>query len=204
LQGKSQGVSSKIHSVRTSEFLEESYIKNDRTRCYFCKISLFKTIRSYIPRAYEIAVGTNAEDVLESNHHRIDILAEKEFDVLSPLASSSFNKADIREASKFFDIDIWDKPQMACLATRIPLGSIITQDKIKMIASAEDILDSNGFKGAKVYHYGKLAKIDIPKESVVSLVSLDSIDNLVKDIKSVGFKYVAIDLDGYQPESLFV
>lgn len=191
-------------AVRTSEFLEESYIKNDRTRCYFCKISLFKTIKSYIPKAYSIAVGTNADDVLEINSHRIDILAEKEFDILSPLVSASFSKKDIRESSKFFGIDIWDKPQMTCLATRIPFGNIITQDKIKMIAGAEYILESNGFKGAKVYHYGKLAKIDVPKEYVVSLVNLDSIDSLVKDIKGVGFKYVAIDLEGCRTESFLI
>ncbi|MCL4542359.1 MAG: ATP-dependent sacrificial sulfur transferase LarE [Deltaproteobacteria bacterium] len=182
--------------VRTSEFLEESYIKNDRMRCYFCKISLFKTIMPYIPKTYSIAVGTNADDVSTAND-RPDIIAEREFGVLSPLQEASFCKSDIRRVSEFFGIDIWDKPQTTCLAVRIPFGSTITQDKIKMIAGAEEILAKNGFKEAKVRHYGKLAKIDVPKEHVASLFELGSIGNLVKEIKGIGFRYVAIDPQGY-------
>lgn len=183
--------------VRTSEFIEESYIKNDRMRCYFCKISLFKTIIPYIPKAYGVAVGTNAEDASRIND-RLDILAEKEFDILSPLKEASFYKPDIRQASKFFGIDIWDKPQMTCLATRIPFGNIITQDKIKMIAGAEEILAENGFKEAKVRHYGKLAKIEVAKEQVALLVNSYSIGKIIKEIKGVGFRYVAIDMEGCQ------
>ena len=182
--------------VRTSEFLEESYIKNDRMRCYFCKISLFKTITAYIPKTYGAAVGTNADDALRVND-RPDMLAEKEFDILSPLKEAYFCKSDIRQASKFFGIDIWDKPQTTCLATRIPFGNIITHDKIKMIAASEEILAENGFKEAKVRHYGKLAKIELPKEHAALLVNSGSIGSLIKDIKDTGFKYVAIDLEGY-------
>ncbi len=189
--------------VRTSEFLEESYIRNDRMRCYFCKISLFKMIMSYIPKTYGVAVGTNADDALMVND-RPDILAEKEFEILSPLRETSFYKSDIRQASKFFGIDIWDKPQTTCLATRIPFGNIITQDKIKMIAGAEDILAENGFKGAKVRHYGELAKIEVHREHVALLFNLGSIDKLVKEIKSIGFRYVAIDLEGYRTEGSYL
>lgn len=193
--------------VRTPEFLEESYIKNDRMRCYFCKIFMFKTMISYIPNTYKAAVGTNAEDALKEND-RLDILAEKEFNILSPLKDAGFYKSDIRLASKNFGIDIWDKPQMACLSTRIPSGSTITQDKIKMIAAAEDILASKGLREAKVRHYGSLAKIEIPKEHMPLLAKIYFSDNstyysLLKELKDVGFKHIAIDLEGYRTSGSF-
>jgi uncharacterized protein len=181
--------------VKTKEYIEESYIKNDHLRCYFCKISLFKTIRSYIPNEYKMVVGTNAEDAVNSKD-RPGMLAEKEFGVLAPLKEALFYKADIRMASKLFKLDTWDKPQMACLASRIPSGNIITEEKIKMVDYAEGLLRKNGFTDVRVRHYGRLAKIEVPFENINSLINCVLLPEIIKGIKEMGFKSVALDLEG--------
>ncbi|RZD18075.1 MAG: ATP-dependent sacrificial sulfur transferase LarE [Candidatus Acididesulfobacter diazotrophicus] len=187
--------------VKTKEYLDESYLKNDYLRCYFCKIALFKTIRPYISDGYKLSVGTNAED--EANFKdRPGMKAEKEFNVLSPLKEAGFFKNDIRNASKFFGLDTWDKPQMACLASRIPFGNIVTEEKIKMVERAEDLLKQNGFGEVRVRHYGKLAKIEVPAEQINNLMQYKSLSDIILKIKEIGFKTVAVDIEGMNHSGL--
>ena len=187
--------------VKTKEYLDESYLKNDYLRCYFCKIALFKTIRPYIPEDYKLSVGTNAED--EANFKdRPGMKAEKEFNVISPLKEAGFFKNDIRNASKFFELDTWDKPQMACLASRIPFGSIVTEEKIKMVERAEDVLTQNGFNEVRVRYYGKLAKIEVPAAQINNLMQYESLSDIISKIKGIGFKTVAVDIEGINHSGL--
>ena len=187
--------------VKTQEYLDESYVKNGYQRCYFCKISLFKTIRSYVPNEYGIVVGTNADDAAHSQD-RPGMMAEREFDVAAPLKEILFFKNDIRAASKYFKLDTWDKPQMACLASRIPFGSVVTEEKIRMVSMAEDVLREKGFIDVRVRHYGKLAKIEVPAKSVSDILNCGFLSELIKKIKEIGFKSVALDLEGMNHSGL--
>lgn len=179
-------------SAKTNEFMEESYIVNDRMRCYFCKILLFKTMSSYIPKSYIILTGSDAENILDGD--RPELFAEKEFNVHSPLRELYFSKEDLSRAAGLYDINIDGKLHAVCMSERIPAGSIITRDKIRMVEDAEDFLEKMGVKDCRVYHYGELAKIDADEYFAGSFANPVFRNEIMKGMKNIGFKHAAVDL----------
>ncbi len=170
---------------------------NPKNRCYYCKKKIFSLI---IHTAKKKAIrytldGSNLDDL---DDYRPGLKAIKELDILSPLKQSKLTKKEIRFLSKELSLDTWDKPSMSCLATRIPTNEIITHEKLSMIEKAEDYIRSLGINQLRVRHHrGTIARIEVAPSERKKLFNIAMIENINKELKSIGYKYVTMDLEGY-------
>lgn len=187
--------------IQTGEMDSPDYRSNPVNRCYFCKSELYGKLRALADeRGYaHIANGINADD---AGDYRPGISAAAEANVQSPLRDAGFTKADIRALSREMGLPTWEKPAMACLSSRIPYGQPVTPEKLSMIERAEDFLISLGFKQMRVRHHGDIARIELPKEEIAAFFSGDSAGRVHRTFKEIGFKYVAVDIEGYRTGSL--
>lgn len=184
--------------ITTDELDNEQFCRNDILRCYHCKKTLFGDL-------YEIKLsgdwdvvfdGTNSDD---SGDYRPGYEAAKEFCVVSPLREAGFGKDDIRAISRLLGLETWDKPQMACLASRVSYGTRIEPDVLRRIEAVEEILRDSGFKDVRARYHGSIVRIEIGKNEKVDLGKLR---RLVPAVKKAGFKYVTLDLEGYRAGSM--
>jgi len=141
-----------VEVVRTNEFANQSYLVNPENRCYFCKQALFTELVP-LARARGLAVLVYGENASDAGDHRPGALAASEFEVRSPLKEAGLTKAEIREWSSRMGLPTADKPQMACLSSRIPFGERVTRQKLHMIEQAEDLLRGLGFHEYRVRHH---------------------------------------------------
>ena len=178
----------------TNELLDERYTANPANRCYFCKSELYgRLIASAHERGFAtIADGLNADDLAEIRPGR---QAAAEHGVCSPLADADFSKADVRELAKRLGLAVWDKPALACLSSRFPTGTAITDELLERVERAEDVLVAAGFADCRVRHHGEIARIEIPLDDFAAL--MDVRETIVAGIKAAGYRYVALDLSGY-------
>lgn len=194
-----------VRVVHTNEFQNESYLANPNNRCYFCKHELFTELE---PIAREgkfavIAYGENASDI---GDHRPGAKAASEFQVRSPLKEAGLTKAEIRELSARLGLPTAEKPQMACLSSRIPYGEPVTPEKLRMIEEAENILKDFGFFDVRVRHHelkqGQLARIEIGSGEIKKLLEEDAFTEIAGAIKKIGYAHVTLDLQGYRRGSM--
>lgn len=174
---------------------------NPENRCYLCKKAVF---RSAIDAAEKenikyVLDGTNADDTRD---YRPGMKALKELNIKSPLLELGFTKEDIRLISKELGLLTWDKPAYACLLSRIPYGEKIEIEKLKKIEKAEMYLMSLGFKAVRVRSHEDIARIEVPKNQRFKFLNEELLDDIVNNLKSYGFKYVTLDLEGYRTGSL--
>ncbi len=188
--------------VEFNDILEiEEFKKNPLNRCYICKSNLFSKFKAIAKdRGLNYVLeGTNADDVSDFRPGRRVL---KELGILSPLLECGIKKEEIRILSKEMNLPTWDKPSYACLASRIPYGEEITYDKLSMIEKAEEGLRDLGFSGFRVRYHGDVARIELPKEQMDAIFEKSVREEIVKRLKNAGFKYVALDLEGYRTGSL--
>ncbi|MHB8840651.1 MAG: ATP-dependent sacrificial sulfur transferase LarE [Candidatus Aquicultor sp.] len=181
--------------VKTDEFMSEDFIVNSPERCYYCKKERFSALKDLqAERGFKwVAEGSNTDD---DNDWRPGTKAAHELGVRSPLKEAGLTKADIRELSRTLGLPTWDKPSAACLASRIPYGERITEDKLHQIAEAERYLKELGFTQLRVRHHGDLAKIEVPVDVMQEVLS--RADEITDSIKQHGFHFVALDLAGFK------
>ena len=117
--------------------------------------------------------------------------------IAAPMIEAGLSKQDIRLLSKKMRLETWNKPAMACLATRIPYGAPITIESLKMIEEAENTLVDLGFTACRVRHHGNLARIELPKEDIERMINWKMRNSVVGKLKKAGYLYVSIDLEGY-------
>jgi uncharacterized protein len=187
--------------VFTEEFSDANYTTNPPNRCYYCKTELYTKL-SEIARERGFAVivdGTNADDV---GDYRPGRQAAGEHGVRSPLLECGLTKADIRELSRRAGLPTWDEPASACLSSRIPYGQIVTIEKLTMIDRAEMSLKSLGFRQVRVRHHGDVARIELSVDEMALALNLEMAQRISGALKPLGFKYVALDLEGYRTGSL--
>ena len=179
----------------------EEFRKNPLNRCYICKFNLFSRFKAIAEeKGFKyILEGTNADDVSDFRPGR---RALKELGILSPLLECGIKKGEIRILSKEMGLPTWDKPSYACLASRIPYGEEITYDKLSMVEKAEEDLKDLGFSGFRVRYHGDVARVELPKDQMETIFKEGIREEIVKRIKRAGFKYVALDLEGYRAGSL--
>jgi uncharacterized protein len=146
-----------------------------------------------------VAHAANADDLKD---YRPGLRAAKEMGIMAPLLDAGLKKEDIRFLSKVMGLSQWDKPAMACLATRIPYGSAITVRKLKMIEEAEAFLVKRGFRQCRVRHHGSVARIEVETTKLKMLLGNDLRNPLVQRFKEIGFLHVALDLEGYVSGSM--
>lgn len=189
-------------TVESSEVDIPQFRENPPDRCYYCKYELFSLLKkiSEDEGFTFVADGTNYNDI--TNDHRPGMRAAKELGIVSPLCEAKLNKEDIRYLSKKSGLETWDKPEMACLSSRFPYGTDITREKLAVIDEAERYLRGLGFKQLRVRHHGETARIELESDSIERLADKELRNSVVDKFKYLGFKYVALDLEGYRRGSM--
>jgi uncharacterized protein len=176
--------------------IDEAVAANPRERCYFCKKIEFGTILA-AARERGIATVLDGSNMDDLGDFRPGLKALEELRIRSPLREASLTKAEIRELSRRFGLPTWDKPAFACLASRIPYGERIDQVKLTRIEKAEDALRSFGFRQFRVRSHENIARIEVAPEERSRFFDESLLDTLSKTLKSLGFLYVAFELEGY-------
>ena len=180
---------------------DKSFIINPPDRCYLCKLDDLRHIRGIADERglSEIIDGSNADD---KNDYRPGLRAKEEMRVRSPLAEAGLTKADVRAISKTLRLPTAHKSSSPCLASRIPYGEMITREKLTMIEEAEEFLKAKGFDEVRVRIHGDIARIEVSPKDVSKLASPGTRITITKKLRSLGFTYVALDLEGYRMGSL--
>jgi uncharacterized protein len=174
---------------------------NPPDRCYHCKAFLFTKLTD-IAEQRGIRHIAHAANVDDTGDYRPGSTAAEEAGALAPLLDAGMTKEEIRLLSREMGLPTWNKPAMACLASRIPYGEPITEEKLKMIEEAETFLASKGFRQFRVRCHGSLARIEVEKEDISRITAEPLRETIVSKLKEIGFLYVSMDLEGYVTGSL--
>jgi uncharacterized protein len=189
----------RLHEVDTHELSDPRFRTNPADRCYYCKTELWEMLRVVADARgmTHIADGSNADDLAD---HRPGRRASREHSVVSPLQDAGMCKDDVREVSRMLGLPTWDKPSMACLASRFPYGDEITEEGLQRVSRAEDVLRALGLRQFRVRSHGEVARLEIdPAEAQHAWEMRDTIAPALKD---AGFAYVAQDLEGFRSGSM--
>lgn len=188
--------------VATSEFSDPDYIRNDGTRCYFCKSELYSRIELLLPELGHpvICSGANLDD---AGDYRPGLTAASEHAVRHPLQEAGFSKADVRALARYWQLDLADKPASPCLASRVAPGVEVTAERTARIEQAEDYLRHLGVADCRVrLHDGELARIEVPASELWQFVDPSRREALAIKLRSLGFRFVTLDLEGFRSGSL--
>ena len=181
--------------------LSETIRHNPADKCYHCKKRIFSSIlqeaeKRRVPLVFD---GTNSDDAFD---YRPGMKALRELGIVSPLQETGFTKNEIRKAAHRLGLPVWDKPAFACLLSRIPVGEEVTEEKLRQIDQAEQILFDAGFRAFRVRHHGDIARLEVDREERAKICDVDLADDISKKIKKLGFRYVAFELEGYRMGSM--
>jgi uncharacterized protein len=188
--------------IQTDELSIPEYRENTPQRCYFCKSELFLQVEKLAARlgVAVVADGSNRDD---QGEHRPGLRAARERKVRSPLAECGFTKAEIRELAAAWELPVWNKPATPCLSSRIAYGEAVTPERLAMIDQAERFLRAEGFLPLRVrYHQNDMARIEVPADALARFADAEFRRRVVEKLKSLGFKYVSLDLEGFRSGSL--
>lgn len=187
--------------IKIDNFDEKGFIENSKKRCYYCKCAVFNIIKDYAVKnnIKYILDGTNFSDL---GDYRPGIKALEELNVISPLKDSGLTKEEIRILSKRLNLKTYNKPSFACLASRIPYGDKITKEKLKLIEEAENYLQDLSFRQYRVRLHNDIARIEVAQDEMHKFFNDEIMKNVHNKFKEIGFKYVTLDLNGYQMGSL--
>ncbi len=187
--------------IETHEFDNPDYVKNDPNRCFHCKDELFTRLAEVgRARGYQhIIYGVNVDDL---GDYRPGQNAAKKHEVAAPLADAGLTKAEIRELSRIAELPTWDRPASACLSSRIPYGTPVTIENVKTVENGEEEIKALGFRQFRVRFHGEVVRIEIAREELEKALTLEMAGKFTAIFKKLGFKYVALDLEGYRQGSL--
>ncbi|MCC7106023.1 MAG: ATP-dependent sacrificial sulfur transferase LarE [Chloroflexi bacterium] len=187
--------------ILTREMDNPLYRANPTNRCYYCKTTLYGDLLA-IAREEGIGWVANGVNVDDLGDWRPGIQAANEHGVRSPLVEAGLGKAEIRAAARMLRLPNWDKPALACLSSRVPYGDAIDVEKLGQIDRAEQVLRELGFEQVRVRHHGSVARLELPAGEIARLFANGLAERAAAGIKAQGFKYVAVDLQGYRAGSL--
>jgi uncharacterized protein len=190
------GIGHKIIDIDFPEMMKS----NPFDRCYMCKKTLFTVLLSFaLDNNYPFVIdGTNVDDI---NDFRPGMNALKELGIRSPLLEAGLTKKEIWELSREADLDIWDKPAMACLLTRIPYNTEISEVALRLAEKAENMLLELGYPGTRVRLHGDLARIECLPGYIEKIIRSPDKEHIISNLKKIGFRYVSLDLEGYRTAS---
>jgi len=220
-----------VRILQTQEFANENYTANPANRCYFCKHELFEELTP-LARAENFAVIAYGENASDIGDFRPGAQAAAEFQVRAPLKEAGLTKAEIRELSAQLGLPTADKPQMACLSSRLPYGEAVTPEKLRMIEQAEYVLRDLGFHDVRVRHHEMknaeaskslnvtteavagasplhpfnpsthLARIELAPAEIPGLLGNGKLATVAGELKKIGYAHVTLDLQGYRRGSV--
>jgi len=188
--------------IPTDEFQDPDYVRNDGTRCYYCKSELYSQIETLLPElgVEVICSGANLDD---QGDYRPGLKAAVEHRVRHPLQEAGFTKADVRALAREWNLPTWDKPASPCLSSRLAPGVQVTTERTARVEAAEAYLHSLGFRECRVrLHEGELARVEVPANGLARFADPEVRDSLVRCLKEHGFRFVTLDLEGFRSGSL--
>lgn len=186
--------------VATDELSRPGYVANGRDRCYHCKTELMAALSSLAPLAgpgAAVVLGVNTDDLSD---HRPGQAAALEHGARFPFVEAGLSKADVRAVSSLLGLRTGTKPAQACLASRLPYGTAVTFPVLERVARAESGLRALGFAALRVRHYGEVARLEVPLDSLPSVLRLRA--EVVEAVRSAGYRYVTVDLEGLRSGNL--
>ena len=191
----------KFLTIQTNEVEQKEFKNNPPNRCYYCKKELFSRLKKIAKaKSFNYVIdGTNLDD---QKDYRPGQVAKEQLKVRSPLKEAKLTKKDIRAISKKMGLPTWDKPALACLASRFPYGQKIKKNKLQMVEEAEEYLRKLGAKQIRVRCYNTTARIEVLPEEINKLTREPIRKNIIKKLKTIGFNYVSVDLEGYRTGSM--
>jgi uncharacterized protein len=187
--------------IETLEFSNPEYTANNPDRCFHCKDELFTRLKQVgRERGFaHIVYGVNVDDL---GDYRPGQTAAAQHSVSSPLADAGLTKADIRELSRLAGLPTWDRPASACLSSRIPYGTPVTIETVKTVETGEERIKALGFRQFRVRYHGDVVRIEIAREEMAKALTIEMAALFTGIFKSLGFRYVTLDLEGYRQGSL--
>ncbi|MDD5238132.1 MAG: ATP-dependent sacrificial sulfur transferase LarE [Candidatus Omnitrophica bacterium] len=185
--------------INTLELRNNKFSSNPINRCYFCKKELFAKLKK-IARQEKLNFVIDASNISDKDDFRPGSKAKNELNVRSPLAEVGLSKNDIRKISKKLGIVTWDKPSLACLASRVPYGTKIYPVILKRINRAERFLRKLDFKQVRLRHYNGLCRIEVMKQDIPRLIN--KAQPIIDKFKKLGYNYITVDLEGYRSGSM--
>lgn len=196
-----RALDARVETVTTGELADPHFASNPTDRCYHCKTELYRELAIVAAREGHAIVldGTIADDLSDWRPGR---RAAMERDVLSPLAELGFRKADVRAAAESLGLASAAKPASPCLASRIPYGTPISRDNLSQVERAEAWLRGLGFTDLRVRHHGDTARIEVPLAELPRLAEPGVREQAVRGLKELGFRWVALDLEGLRSGNL--
>jgi len=188
--------------VATEEFANPDYVRNDGSRCYYCKSELYSRLETLLPD-YGAAVMCSGANLDDQGDYRPGLHAAAEHAVRHPLIEAGCTKADVRALALAWGLPTWDKPASPCLSSRLAPGVEVTRDRTARVEAAERILRELGYRECRVrLHEGELARIEVPPEGLARLADPEVRDELVRRFRELGFRFVTLDLQGFRSGSL--
>jgi len=187
--------------IATGEVSDPEYARNAPDRCYHCKSELYGQLGP-LATQLDVAVIANGANTDDLGDYRPGMIAAGEHQVRSPLVECEIDKAEVRQLAAHWQLDVWDKPAAPCLASRIAYGEEVTPERLRQIDLAEQYLRSLGLATVRVrYHRGDLARLEVPAEALSRLCEPAVRAALTEHFKSLGFRYVTLDLEGFRSGS---
>jgi uncharacterized protein len=196
-----QKLSVKHLVIKTAELQNPAFAENSPLRCYHCKQELFSRLRKIADRR-SIPFVLDGSNVDDRGDYRPGAKAGRELGIRSPLREARLTKAEIRLISKSLGLPTWDKPSLACLASRFPYQTQIERRALLQVGKAENVLRALGLTQVRVRHHGDTARIEVKPEEFKKMMPERTRVGLVRRLKSLGYTYVTLDLEGYRTGSL--
>ncbi len=187
--------------VESNELKIENFAQNDTRRCYYCKSELFAILRQNADqrRIKTLCDGSNLDDV---GDFRPGMQAAQERGVRHPLIEAGLSKQEIRELSQALGLATYQKGPMACLSSRFPYGTEITEARVRQVARCEELLRTMGYDPLRVRYHGEIARIEIQRSEFDRLLGKDCLEQVIATFKKAGFVYVTLDLEGFRSGSM--
>jgi pyridinium-3,5-biscarboxylic acid mononucleotide sulfurtransferase len=188
--------------IETNELAVPEYKANNPDRCYHCKTELFMRVE-HLAQKLNVAVVADGSNLDDRGDYRPGLRAAADKHVKSPLAECGFSKSQIRELAAYWQLPTWDKPAAPCLSSRIAYGVEVTPERLAMIEQAEAFLHKRDFKPLRVrYHRGDVARIEVSQDALGRFTDPQFRREVIEHFKSLGFKYISLDLEGFRSGSL--
>jgi uncharacterized protein len=186
-----------VQAIEQTEFDDQQYLANKADRCFYCKSHLFEILTSIAKekKFNYVICGHNFDDL---KNYRPGNLAAKKYGIYSPLIEAKLTKEDIRQLSRQLGLPTADIPASPCLASRIMYGLKITTQKLKQIENAEEFLRKFGLIEFRVRHHNQIARIEVHPQDFEKITTEPARSKIIKKLKSLGFKYITIDLQGFR------
>lgn len=190
-----QDLNVRLLTIPIEVFSNPKFTENSNERCYWCKKDIFSRFIS-IAKEHDLNYvidGSNCDDVSD---FRPGMKAAQELGIRSPLMEAELNKSEIRKLSHSYNLPTWNKPSLACFASRFPYGTIITEQDVIRISKAEEFLHSLGIQQLRVRHHNDTARIEVTETDISVLIQENKRNKIVKRFKELGYTYITIDLPG--------